>query len=179
MRIPMKIRRCGREMARASLIASIALLCLSVSSHAKADTILLASTTLVVGSANDTFSFDAPSNGMVTATLMNLGWPDPLSALSFNASTATENVSSWSALSSEVETFQVGAGSYFAHIMATAAGSLNLGLYSLTICFKPVAPVPLPASQWMLLAGVLVLFGLTRAMSMTTSVFRSFDALER
>ena len=63
----------------------------------------------------------------------------------------------------QIETFQVGAGTYFAHVMATAAGQLNLGLYSLVLSFTPSA-VPLPAGAGMLLIGLLVLFALRRTM---------------
>jgi hypothetical protein len=61
-----------------------------------------------------------------------------------------------------VETFQVGAGTYFAHVMASAGGALDLGLYSLMLTFTPSA-VPLPTTGGLLLIGLLVLFGLRRA----------------
>ena len=50
--------------------------------------------------------------------------------------------------------------------MATATGSLDLGLYSMLLTFTPSSSptVPLPASGWMLLTGMFVLAGLARAM---------------
>lgn len=114
----------------------------------------------------------------MTAQLTGLDWPVPLSSLSFSATTATETLDSWSSSNPSphaldasgtglstpfVDTFQVGAGTYFAHVMATAGGSLDLGLYSLMLTFTPSA-VPLPAAVSMLLLGLLVLFALKRTL---------------
>jgi hypothetical protein len=63
--------------------------------------------------------------------------------------------------SPQFQTFQVGAGTYFAHVMAIAGGDLNLGLYSLLLTFTPSA-VPLPAAAGLLLMGMLVLFALRK-----------------
>jgi hypothetical protein len=158
-------------MPRVGWITCLALLCLSQAPHARADTMLLSTTTMVSGTESAVFSFDAPSAGTVTATLSNLPWPTPLSTLSFLATSATETLSSWSAPVTQAESFQVGAGTYFAHIMAAATGPLNLGIYSLNLSFAPA--VPLPASDWLLVIGVLILFGLTRILS----AFGSFEGL--
>jgi hypothetical protein len=158
------------HVARGAVLASSILLGVSQAPRAMADTLLLSDTALVKGSSTATFSFDAPSAGTVTATVSNLPWPSSLQTLSFSATTASDVIRPWtSALGSSqtlTESFQVGPGTYFAHIMATAAqGDLDLGLYSLNLTFTPNA-VPLPTSGWMLLSGVLVLFGLTRVMGM-------------
>jgi hypothetical protein len=141
---------------------------------AHADSLLLASTNLVTGTSSATFSFDAPSAGTVTARISSLPWPVPLTSLSFTATSATTTLASWQSGSSfgaralsaaatssdpQVETFQVGAGTYFAHIMATAGGDLNLGLYSLMLTFTPSA-VPLPSAIGLLLMGIFVMFAL-------------------
>jgi hypothetical protein len=94
-------------------------------------------------------------------TLNSLAWPTPLKALSFSATSANQVLTSWDMSSSQPTPFDVGAGTYFAHIMATADGALDLGLYSMMITFTP--SVPLPASGWMLLTGMFVLAGLARA----------------
>jgi hypothetical protein len=110
----------------------------------------------------------------VTATVSNLPWPSSLKTLDFQATSASDTLSSWSALDSNqthTESFAVGQGTYFAHIMAVAQGELDLGLYSLNLTFSPNV-VPLPTSSWMLLTGILVLFGLTRVMGM----FGRFEA---
>lgn len=164
-------------MTRAVVLASAALIGLSQAPHALADTMLLSDTTMVMGSSADTYSFNTQSAGMVTAVISNLPWPtsNSLQALSFSATSANSVLSSWSTLNSPnptgpatqtgVATFMVGPGTYFAHVMATAQGDLSLGLYALNLTFTPSA-VPLPASDWMLLAGVLVLFGLTRVVGL-------------
>jgi hypothetical protein len=142
---------------------------------------LLATTDLVAGSAADTFSFTTPSSGTVTAQLTSLPWPVPLASLTFSATDASSVLASWSGTPSSssapyVETFQVGSGTYYAHVNAAATGSLDLGLYSLLLTFKPSA-VPLPASDWTLLAGVLALFGLARVVSLL-GPFRAFKLLK-
>jgi hypothetical protein len=151
---------------RMALLGALAYVGLLQSPHAHADTMLLASTDLVAGSSADTFSFTAPSAGQVTAALTGLNWPAPLSAMSFSATSASTLLSSWSgtgtAMTPQLETFQVGSGTYYAHVNATAGGPLDLGLYSLLVTFSPSA-VPLPNSM-MLLMGMLVLFGLIQTL---------------
>jgi hypothetical protein len=145
-------------------LAVVLLIVLVRSPLAHADSMLLASTNMVSGTSSATFSFDAPTNGVVTAQLTTIAWPTPLSALSFSATSATNTLASWastspSATAPYVDTFQVGSGTYFAHVSATAGGSLDLGLYSLMLTFTPSA-VPLPAAIGMLLMGLLIFFGL-------------------
>ena len=156
-----------RPMGRFGLAVLLVTLALGRSPLARADSLLLASTDLVSGTSAATFSFDAPTNGMVTARLTSLPWPVPLDKLSFSATTATDTLAQWSgsgnSSSAYVETFQVGAGTYFAHVTATAGGDLNLGLYSLLLSFAPSA-VPLPAAAGLLLLGALVLFALRGTM---------------
>lgn len=162
----MKSMKTLKTWRRGALLASVAGLGLSQAPHALADTMLLADLTMVKGASSATYSFDAPSAGKITATLSNLTWPVPLQTLSFQATSANGTLSSWSAQdSTQPQTFLVGQGTYFAHIMAVAQGDLNLGLYSLNLTFTPDV-VPLPTSNWMLLTGILVLFGLTRVMGM-------------
>jgi hypothetical protein len=149
------------------LALPLALAGLFVAPHAWADSILIAQTTLVSGTESTVDSFVAPSAGTVTVDLQSLNWPASLDSLSFSATSASQVLASWSAtgLASDVATFDVGAGTYFAHIMATAGGVLDMGIYSLTMTFAPNAPsVPLPSSGWMLLTGMFVLAGLARAM---------------
>lgn len=152
-------------------LAPLAALGLVLAPHASADTMLLADTTLVTGSESAVYSFVAPTAGTVTATLMNQNWPTPLSALSFAATSASSVISAWSAPVIEAESFQVGAGTYFAHVNATASGPLDLGLYSLNLSFAPAGTVPLPSSDWMLLGATLALFGLVRF----SSAFAAFE----
>jgi len=163
----------GRLGLAVRLAAAIAVVALGVgrSPAAHADTLLKAATTLVVGSSADTYSIDAPSAGTLTASVISVPWPTALSALSFNVTDSSSLLDPMSHPTAQafatdtgapqVETYQVGPGTYFAHVSATAAGALNLGLYSVMFTFTPSA-VPLPATVGMLLIGLLVLFGLRR-----------------
>ncbi len=169
MKKPLKMLNGSLRIARLGLLMTVlAVLSLGRSPLAHADTLLKAATVLVVGSSADTLSFDAPGSGTITAQISSTPWPVPLSALSFSVTTATNTLSSWSTSAAmeapQTETFQVsGGGTYFAHVMATAAGSLDLGLYSVMVSFSPSA-VPLPGAAGMLLIGMLVLFALRRTM---------------
>jgi hypothetical protein len=159
------------RLGLAARLAALAMMATGLvhSPAARADTLLKAATTLVVGSSSDTYAMVAPSAGTITAEVSSVPWPTPLSALSFNMSdasnvlTADNQATAMGAGSSQpqFETYQVGAGTYFAHVLATAGGSLNLGLYSVMFTFAPSA-VPLPATAGMLLIGLMVFFALRR-----------------
>jgi hypothetical protein len=158
-----------RPSLKLGLLAPLALGCLAMAPHARADSILLAQTTLVSGSQSTVDSFTTPGAGTVTVDLQSLDWPTSLNALSFSATSANQVLASLNAtgLTGDVATFNVGsAGTYYAHILATAGGALDLGIYSLNMSFSPTGTptVGLPASGWMLLTGMFVLAGLVRAM---------------
>jgi hypothetical protein len=151
---------------KAALAAPLALMALAAAPHARADSILLAQTTLVSGSVSTVDSFTTSTAGQVTVSLQSLNWPASLNALSFSATSSSQVLASWNGtgLTSDSATFDVAAGTYFTHVIATAGGALDLGLYSMMLTFTPnTSPtVPLPASGWMLLTGLFVLAGLAR-----------------
>jgi len=153
--------RCLKFLPRAGLLALVAALGMAHIPQAHADMMLLADTTMVTGTQSAVFSFTAPADGYVTANLQNLNWQKPLSSLSFQATSGTSIMSSWSGADSKSETFQVTAGNYFAHIVATTADNLDVGLYSLNLSFTPT--VPLPASSLLLLTGIFGMFLVSRA----------------
>jgi hypothetical protein len=117
--------------------------------------LLVAQTTLISGTESTVDSFTVPSTGTVTVQLSDLPWPQALSSLSFMATSGNQVLSSWSTLTSAVESFQVAPGTYFAHVTGSATGALDLGLYSMTLTFQPAGTVPLPGSAWLLLIGLL------------------------
>jgi hypothetical protein len=149
-------------ITRAGLLVALAILGIANVPQARADTMtLLADTTMVTGTQSAVFSFTAPSTGTITANLQNLNWQKPLSSLTFSATSGADVMSSWDATGSQVETFQVTGGNYFAHIMATTADAMDVGLYSLNLTFTP--SVPLPASSWLLVTGIFGMFLFSRA----------------
>ncbi len=160
----MKMSPYLRLVTRAGLLVALAILGIANVPQARADTMtLLADTTMVTGTQSAVFSFTAPSAGTITATLQNLNWQKPLSSLTFSATSGANIMSSWDATGSKVETFQVTGGNYFAHILATTADAMDVGLYSLNLSFSAQSPVPLPASSWMLVAGIFGMFLFSRA----------------
>jgi hypothetical protein len=159
-----------RLSLKSGLLVPMALTGLAVAPHAWADSLPAPQSTMVSGTETTTDDFSVSEAGTVTVTLNNLGWGAPLSALSFQASSATQVLATMSAsgaLKSDTITFNVDPGSYFANIMATASGSMELGLYSLQMTFSPTPTVPLPSSGWLLLTGMFVLVGLARAVRPT------------
>ncbi len=155
-----------RLSLKGGLLVPMALSSLAVAPHAWADSVLLSQSTMVVGTESTTDTFVAPSAGTVTVSLTPFSWAAGLSALSFSASSASQVLASFSAtgVTTDTATFNVGAGSYFANIMATATpGGLDMGLYSMRLSFSPTPTVPLPSSGWLLLTGMFVLAGLARA----------------
>jgi hypothetical protein len=131
---------------------------------ALADEVLDSGVTVVSGSSSQTVTLQAPSAGTLTVTLDNLPLEGYLSSLGLLMTTSTSPLqSAWAyvpASETLTESFNVGPGTYFAHIMGEAGGTLDLGIYSVDVTFTP--SVPLPGSGWMLLTGVFVMMGLTR-----------------
>jgi len=155
---PMRMARIVRRVRTGFPGIAALLLCLGAGS-ARAEMVLLSSTTLVSGTESASFSFDAPGPGTVEAQVANLDWPQPLTSLNFLATTGNQVLSSWSNQSSlggpnwQTLYFQVRPGTYFADVLASAGGPLDLGLWSLSLTFTPAA-VPLPSSLALLLAGL-------------------------
>ena len=140
----MKTTTTKRTSLKLALVAPLALTALVAAPHARADSILLAQTTLVAGTESTVDSFSTSTTGTVSIDLQTLNWPAPLSALSFSATTGSSLLSNWlwtgQGSSSDVMTFDVGAGTYFTHVMATAAAaSMDLGLYSMLLTFSPTS----------------------------------------
>lgn len=108
------------------------------------------------------FVISGGSGGSVTVTLSDLGFPGPLSSLSFAATTSTSLLAQLSAPGSM--TFGItGPGTYFATVYGIADPSFGSGLYSLNLSY---APVPLPAAAWLFASG-LALVGARRKQSVT------------
>jgi hypothetical protein len=165
-----------------ALVAPVATVALTMAPHAWADVIpLVSQSTLVNGNEATTDSFTTYGAGTVTVTLTDTGWNAPLSALSFSANSASGVLASFNMAGLTTDTAQFivnGAGTYFANIMATAGGAMDLGAYSLKMTFTPGMPsVPLPSAGWLLLTGLFALVGIARAVRPSES-FESMGTAE-
>ena len=145
----------SRMMVRTGLYVAVATLGLLAMAQARAEEIMLAQTTLVIGTDSSVAAITVPSAGSLTVELSNLPWPQSLESLSFMLSSSNQVISAWSTDSTNVESYNVTPGTYFAHLTGTAGGPLDLGLYSLTVGFQPAGVVPLPASGALMLSGLL------------------------
>jgi hypothetical protein len=153
----------GRGRVRRVFGFALFLLYALAATVAHASTLLISDTTLVTGNETAVFSFSVPGPGTVSVQLTNLDWPQALSSLSFMATTGNSVLSSGLDAGSGAQSYAFsvpGGGTYFADVMATAGGSLDLGAYSFCLTFKPAGgPVPLPSSGVLLLCGALALLG--------------------
>lgn len=126
------------------------LLALGAARSADAATIVLEQSGLLGGAQTVVTPLIIPGAGTVQITLTDLAWPTRLTNLSFALSDATSVLGRMTAAGAS--SFTVGgAASLYAHVYGTAAGPLDLGLYSLRVQFTPV---PLPSAAVLLLAGV-------------------------
>jgi hypothetical protein len=150
-------------------LGGIMMLGLAVSGVSRADEVIYDGSAFITGTVSNAETFNLISAGTLTVTLTNQTWPVQLANLSLSVSTANGPVGP--SMAPGTETFQVGAGLITAQWFGTAQGSLDTGVYSLSIDFAPtIAPVPLPASAGLLLSGLCLLlfqrrskaFGLSR-----------------
>jgi hypothetical protein len=140
--------------ARLRLASALALAaCTALASQARAETVLVAESGLIIGSQAADLSFIAPSAGTIDVRLTDLTWPTPLSSLVFSATSADSVLESMKG-PGEVSFSVSSAGAYYAHLLGHAGGILGLGAYSLSMTFSPAAAVPLPAGLWLLLSGL-------------------------
>lgn len=144
-----------RTFARVGRYAALGALWLMATQFARAD-MFVSETELVSGTGSSVESFTVTTAESVTVQLSNIPWPQSLSSLSFMLSSADQVLASWSTDDSTVETYQLTPGTYYAHVTGTAAGSFDLGLYSLSIGTQPAA-VPLPPGGTLLIGALLVL----------------------
>jgi hypothetical protein len=151
--ITMKIRR--------FLPASILLLAAWVlgAGAARADSLLYDSISVISGAQSTVQSFNVTAPGMLTMTLSSIPWLDVVSNLSGFLSTTSAELGT-TITGAGTESFNVGAGTYYAHWFGTAQGAYNLGVVGLKITFQPgVVPVGLPTSFVLMLSGLGILFG--------------------
>jgi hypothetical protein len=151
--ITMKIRR--------FLPASVLMLAAWASGAgvARADTLLYDGISVISGAQSSVQSFNVATPGTLTMTLSSIPWLDVVSNLSGFLSTTSAQIGS-TITGAGTESFDLGAGTYYAHWFGNAQGAYNLGVVGLKITFQPGAvPVALPTSFLLMLSGLGLLFG--------------------
>ncbi|HUN24818.1 MAG TPA: VPLPA-CTERM sorting domain-containing protein [Steroidobacteraceae bacterium] len=146
---------------------SVALGAVAFGGAAHADTLEFQQGGFFTGTQADQFSFTSSSAGTLNVALSDLdgsldtmlGWPvgsTQLTSLTFTLWSSTQILESCS-LAAPCQPFNIGgAGTYYGEIEAVAGSNpffpgLNFGADG---AIGEFAPVPLPASAWLLLAGV-------------------------
>ncbi len=126
---------------------------------ASADSVLYDSLSIISGQQSTVQSFSVSTPGTLTITLSDLPWLDPVTGLSAFLSTPSAMVGN--SFGAGTQSFDVAAGTYYAHWFGTAAGTYNLGVVGMEITFSPsnVTAVPLPASLILMLSAAGMLFG--------------------
>jgi hypothetical protein len=126
---------------------------------ARADTLLYDGISVISGQQSSVQSFNVTTPGLLTMTLSTIPWLDAVSNLSGFLTSASGLIGT-TIVGSGAESFNVGAGTYYAHWFGTAQGDYNLGVVGMKITFQPGAvPVGLPTSFVLMLSGLGLLFG--------------------
>ena len=118
------------------------------------------SLSVISGQQSTVQSFNVATPGTLTVTLSDLPWLDTVTDLSGFLSTASGMVGS--TFGAGTETFDVAAGTYYAHWFGNADGAYNLGVGGLEDLIPGpdnVTAVSLPTSLVLMLSGLGVLFG--------------------
>jgi hypothetical protein len=125
---------------------------------ARADT-LYDSATFVQGQQSFVQTFNITTPGTLTVTLTDIPWLDTVSNLTGFLTTTKGLVGS--TFSGGSESYNVGAGTVYAHWFGEANGAFDIGVLGVKIVFQPnnVTAVPIPASLLLLLSGLGILFG--------------------
>jgi hypothetical protein len=133
---------------------------------ARADVVLYDQANFVSGEEAFTQTLDVTTPGTLTLTLSGVPWLDTISGMNGFLTTASGMVTADSpggGMVSGSESFNVGAGTFYAHWFGDAQGPNDLGVLCAKIVFtaNPSA-VALPASWLLLLSGLVVMARLKR-----------------
>lgn len=115
---------------------------------------------LISGQQSFTDSFSVAGPGTLTMSLTSVPWLDVVSNLSGFLSSSSGQIGT-TINGAGTESFDLVAGTYYAHWFGDAHGTYNLGVVGLKIDFQPnsATPVPLSKSLVFLLSGLGLLFG--------------------
>ncbi len=159
--------RIGRTAQRACAALALIAWALGSAHAARADTLLISPTELFSGSTAAGYQVNVPGPGSLFVNFSNIDYaPGVASDLSLLLVSGADVLGSLvnETGSASLPTISVsGASTLFAYVVGAATGSLNLGLYSLDVVFRPngpsdpngpPSPVPLPSSIWLMLGGL-------------------------
>jgi hypothetical protein len=152
----------GKSFMAAALLAFSAL----PLTAARADQVMYDQSNFVSGEQAFTQTLDVTTPGTVTLTLSGVPWLDAISDMNGFLTTASGVVPEAGqpgAPFTGSESFNVGAGTFYAHWFGDAQGQHDLGVLCAKITFTPNGPaVALPASWLLLLSGLVVMGRLKR-----------------
>jgi hypothetical protein len=135
--------------------------CFARAPSAQADSVLYDSANFISGQESFVQSFAITTPGTLTIDLQSVSWLDTVTNLnSFLTSTSQVIAASLQ----DNNSYDITAGTYYAHWFGNASGQFMLGVDELKITFTPqgVTAVPLPGTLLLLLAGLGLLFGWQR-----------------
>jgi len=149
------------------------LLASAVAPRAQAETVLSGSS-LIAGQQSLSLDFSVGRAGTLKLQVSDLGVPmsivDRLSALSFGIGSRTTGVLQTLASAGDFSLDIAEPGAYFLFIAALPAQRYQLGLVSWNATLDAAETVvPLPASQWLLLAGLITATGLARIQTLKSA----------
>jgi hypothetical protein len=133
----------------------------------RADMVMYDQSNFVSGQQAFTQTLNITTPGTLTLTLSGVPWLDAVTDMNGFLTTASGLIAAvdqgGGGTFSGSETFNVGAGTFYAHWFGDAQGSNDLGVLCAKIVFTPNAPaVALPASWLLLLSGLVVMARLKR-----------------
>jgi hypothetical protein len=121
-------------------------------SFARADTVLYDADNFVIGQQSNVLPVTVTSGGMFTVSLSDIPWLDTLQDMTFFLTSASGMVGQ--SMGQGSESIYLAPGTYYAHWSALANGKYEVGVERLQMQFQPMAPVPLPASVFLMLSGL-------------------------
>jgi hypothetical protein len=167
----------GKNMKAKSFVA-VALLALSACvlpfAAARADVVMYDQADFVSGAEAFGQTLNITTPGTITVTLTAVPWLDTVTDMNAFLTTSSGVVNAIGQNSGSTfsgsESYNVGAGTYYAHWFGDAQGPGNLGVLSANITFTTGASaVALPASWLLLLSGVVFLARVKRKPLLTAA----------
>jgi hypothetical protein len=129
---------------------------------AQAETVIFDSMSFFQGQQAFTQSFSVTTPGTLSVSLSDMPWLDAVSDLSFFLSSPTGTVGQ-TLSGNGSELISIGPGTYTANWFGNSAGTYNMGVVGVDVnFFAKGTPVPLPASLFLMLTGLGLVFAWPR-----------------